>query len=894
MNRFEGLIREIDPTLSLHYWDWTQDPQNCPDGQGGTVNLFTDKFMGNSSGEAGEPWRSNGFYNPNAPFTRSDSEFDPNNNPFDPPAHLTRDVSPGAPVTAANDTAVLNVPLYPDFWQQISVSHNDAHGFIGGTLSDPHTSFRDPFVFLLHSGLDRLFALWQLSGDPDVRLDPERIYGSDGNTTGSGDILSFADWGILSPIEPWAGPAAQNASTGIIKNVRATRPWAPPENEQNLPENQINHKDWTVVKPPCYDTNPTIVELLNPGSVISFNQVPTGETTIRAAVFRFISCYSLQLSVKTDPASPFAVFTSNGKSTTSGSTDGIWTEARMWFSFTAGPANVAVSPSRVEIHCETPNFSQDFTLTLAGTSIQRPKAAIVLALDQSGSMDEPAGTSGLRRIDALKYAARQFVEVVQPGNGVGLVRFDDHAYAPDDPTYPGLPLTVVGGGLFDPGRTAARSAVNAHATNPSGSTSIGAGILRARQVLDATAGWDVKGIIVFTDGLENTPPTISAVMNSIDVHTFAIGLGNPQQISTTALNAVTNATGGYLYVTGALNATDDDFFKLTKYFLQILAGVTNTDTVVDPNGFLPIGSEVRIPFTVADVDIQSTVVLSVDLPAASFYLITPAGQKITSASAPGSHVYFSDAGLTSIYRFTLPATIGSEQESVGKWQAVLRVDEKLFQRYCGDGPEHPTAHLHDTILDTMMSDQAGPTPCTRGGVRYNISIYAWSNLHLRANVYKDASRSDLNMVVRALLDEYDVPFGGGAGVVAHVTRPDRTNVDLSLHQTEIGVYEGSFNAAVQGLYTVHIVAQGSTAKGLPFSREAVLTTTTMLPQVEGGGGSSISGCGVDGAGKELCCLIKCLLRDEGVNTLLKEHRIDAEGLRKGVEECCTGKLESRR
>ena len=36
VNRFEGLLREVDPDLSLHYWDWTTDP----------TPLLTPDFMG--------------------------------------------------------------------------------------------------------------------------------------------------------------------------------------------------------------------------------------------------------------------------------------------------------------------------------------------------------------------------------------------------------------------------------------------------------------------------------------------------------------------------------------------------------------------------------------------------------------------------------------------------------------------------------------------------------------------------------------------------------------------------------------------------------------------------------------------------------------------------------
>src|SRR3954451_17972627 len=51
VNRFEGLIRQINPNLSLHYWDWTEDQRAIPDanlgnGRTGTLNLYTRDFMG--------------------------------------------------------------------------------------------------------------------------------------------------------------------------------------------------------------------------------------------------------------------------------------------------------------------------------------------------------------------------------------------------------------------------------------------------------------------------------------------------------------------------------------------------------------------------------------------------------------------------------------------------------------------------------------------------------------------------------------------------------------------------------------------------------------------------------------------------------------------------------
>src|SRR5712692_3003041 len=53
VNRLEGLLREVDPDLSLHYWDWTKDPR---DTSGGRANLFTPDFMGSDKGDIGTPF----------------------------------------------------------------------------------------------------------------------------------------------------------------------------------------------------------------------------------------------------------------------------------------------------------------------------------------------------------------------------------------------------------------------------------------------------------------------------------------------------------------------------------------------------------------------------------------------------------------------------------------------------------------------------------------------------------------------------------------------------------------------------------------------------------------------------------------------------------------------
>lgn len=139
--------------------------------------------------------------------------------------------SPGAPAVSSDNTIVTTGNggpqgnQFPQARFAIEGAHNTSHGYIGGSIGQPHFSFHDPFVFLLHSNVDRLWAKWQKTAGQAWRLDPNQVYGNDGSAGA-----------ITGNLEPWDG------STGL-------RPWAPPENQQVAK----NCKHPSVVAPPLYD-----------------------------------------------------------------------------------------------------------------------------------------------------------------------------------------------------------------------------------------------------------------------------------------------------------------------------------------------------------------------------------------------------------------------------------------------------------------------------------------------------------------------------------------------------------------------------------------------------------------------------------------------------------------
>src|SRR5262249_22736643 len=204
VNRLEEMLRPITPKLSLHYWDGTQDPRAIPNanlggGATGTLNLFTPSFMGyggSTSPPIGDPWLSAGYYAPLANPHRDGA----GGNAGDPPQGVFRYVG-RTPASPSGDAAITGAADYVAMREPVETVHNAMHGFVN--MGTAHLSCRDPFVFLLHSNVDRVFAHWQLDPAHPERLDPKAVYGSE-----SGDA------GLNSDIRPWSGTPP------------TTRPWA--------------------------------------------------------------------------------------------------------------------------------------------------------------------------------------------------------------------------------------------------------------------------------------------------------------------------------------------------------------------------------------------------------------------------------------------------------------------------------------------------------------------------------------------------------------------------------------------------------------------------------------------------------------------------------------------
>lgn len=703
---------------------------------------------------------------------------------------------------------------YSDFWSPSEGTHGPPHGWVGGNMVTVRSP-EDPIFFMHHCFVDKWWSDWQ---NANPGLDAYQGTGSRSPT---------------SAMPPWSTQPIDMRDTADLDYM--------------------------------YDTDPPRIELKT--NSLAFIDIPEGEETVRGVTFEVVTNTLLSFNITAGPGADFGTPFGTSISVDPGN-GAVRGDAILWISY-RGTDEGDLASGSVTITC--PQTGESWTLSITANTVERPTVGVVLVLDKSQSMENDVG-DGRSRNDLLVYAANIFANVMQDDNGIGIAAFDQNAVKVMDIEDAGPPMSVT---PFGTGRSKAIAHIGAHTPNPLGATSIGDGVEMGNSIITAaSANYDEMAMLVFTDGKENRDKTIAEVSDLIGGRVFAIGLGTASDLNPAALTDLCNNSGGQMYLTDTIDP-EDDFFKLTKYYLQVLAGITNTDIVTDPEDWIRPGDKHRIPFTLNETDISYDVVLL--CPAANVVrmtLETPSGEIVDPTFAGTAvGVTYVPGSTFSYYRVTLPVVGASGQPAQeGTWHTVLEVDPVHYKRYIRRLANQPKLRQEVAIH----------------GVRYIVSVYALSNLRLRGTLSQDSYEPGAQLTLRGTLTEYGLPLAGSATLTAELTRPDGTVSTLALNKLEVGVFELQTTANIPGVYTAYMKADGETARGRKFTRERLFTGAVWM-----GGDEPPPNTFEDDPGQDkkcMCALMRCLLSERVLTRRfekkLAEAGIELDHARRCVEEWC--------
>lgn len=316
---------------------------------------------------------------------------------------------------------------------------------------------------------------------------------------------------------------------------------------------------------------------------------------------------------------------------------------------------------------------------LAGSAPLRPAVDVMLVLDRSGSMTEPA-SAGMpdTKIETLRAAATQLVQAMRPneGFGLGLVQFNQNVVPFPAGAEAALAL-----------HTSARAATLANSTIPSiqagGRTSIGDGLEEATKQLATPVAVDHDRVVLLvTDGKENEPKSIGDVKANLiaqDVTVHVLGLGHGAGVDADRLSDLALDTGGSYRITA-------DHVAFRKLFIETLADVVHWSAVTDPAGRLTADETATVPFTLAADETGALItVLWEGVPEAlEAALVTPSGAVLDPISGTrGVHFTRGDRFL----QVTLDPPFHGRLADVwaGTWQLRLEAARPIpagrFVRY---------------------------------------------------------------------------------------------------------------------------------------------------------------------------------------------------------------------
>lgn len=829
--QFEKDLQAIDPSVMIPYWDWTREKTTADSGF-----PFQHNFIGvdgtDSAGDKVE--RESGASSP-YPYP-----FDPQSWPIEMKDDSTWDdfltrafgERSDAPSLPLNDSTVTGTGTF--FREAIGSSdyltlrsrsedlHNLVHRWVGGSMLGM-TSPNDPVFFMHHAQIDRMWSLWQ----------------------GKHPGISFYTAGV-------GGTALNSAMT--FNSSGDPAPWPGSATPNNVINGHTMHTEgiW-------YDTDLPEIDL--PAPSLDFIDIPEGLTSYKAVKFKIKGCRQVRFRITGAPTGHFGLTSMGSEFTAKPIESDDFFYGYVWVQFNS--VSGAIANSSVNIHAyiiddegyyaatEGGEFALgDYSVTLTATTVPRENNSIALVLDRSGSMSALSGGTSTRSY-LLGNAIGVFRTLMQDNDEVAVVTFDDVVATP-------IAMQKV---------STAPSFSTVDIT-PRNDTWIGGGI-QAGAIQLAAATHTNKAMIVLTDGNENVHPYIAELpAGTITNRTYAIGFGLPGDVSDVVLNQITSNTHGDLIITGNMPSSEQQF-NLTKYFVQILAGITNADVILDPNGKLYYGSKDVIAFKVTEADVYLDAILLCPLPKyVDFILETPGGKLIKPTSVE-PNVQFIAGQQVVCYRMVLPALAADVAGSrEGTWKAIIALKG---QREIAD------------LMKNRENANLIVSPRVKAFLPYSFIVQATSNLQFKAWKLQDSFKPGSAIHLFASLSEYDVPLSNKTTVWAEVTDPNQNKSELKLVKNADGIYSISFIATIPGNYTFRLRAEGYSSKGMTFTREKTLTAGVYFGNYES--------LPQPNSGELICNFLHCIFEEHHVFSekairRFKELGFDMKRFIECIEEVC--------
>ena len=192
----ERELQAVDPTVSLHYWRFDEP----------APNVLSDTFIGatrqvreggspsNVTFVAGHPL--SGWVTDGMPGISRSAIFDTRTRPAPGPSGFA----------LLNQAATLALgTTYTPFARMETSPHGAAHVSFVGWIQQIATAAKDPLFFMLHSNVDRLWALWQWL---NRRTDPASLQSYEGQNV-DGRRVGDTTWpwnGVVTPPRPNFAP----------------------------------------------------------------------------------------------------------------------------------------------------------------------------------------------------------------------------------------------------------------------------------------------------------------------------------------------------------------------------------------------------------------------------------------------------------------------------------------------------------------------------------------------------------------------------------------------------------------------------------------------------------------------------------------------------------------